>query len=92
MAIAAVRALPGKAGWLFASARVSATHTGKLFSAAILDHYGQTLNELREVGYLMYAKKQLSPYVRACVDRFSPERKTLTQRLLEKLRGKSPTE
>jgi hypothetical protein len=92
MAIAAVRALPEKAGWLFASARVGATHTGKLLSAVILDHYSQTLNELREVGYLTYAKKQLSPYVRACVDQFSPERKTLTQRLLEKVRRKPPAE
>ena len=86
MAVAAVRALPEKARWLTASARVGATHTGKLVSAAILDHYSQTLKELREVGYLTYAKRQLSPYLRACVDQFSPQRKTLTQRLLDKVR------
>ena len=88
MAVAAVRSLPEKAGWLFASARVGAAHTGKLVSAAILEHYSQTLNELREVGYLAYAKRQLSPYVRACVEQFSPERRTLTQRLLESIRRK----
>jgi len=88
MAISAVRALPAKAGWLFASARVGATHTGKLVSAAILDHYGQTLNELREVGYFAYARRQLSPYFRACVEQFSPRSRTLTQRLLDKLRRK----
>jgi hypothetical protein len=86
MAVAAVRALPEKARWLSASARVGATHTGKLVSAAILDHYSQTLKELREVGYLTYAKRQLSPYLRACVDQFSPQRKTLTQRLIDKVR------
>ena len=86
MAVAAVRALPDKARWLSASVRVGATHTGKLFSAAILDYYSQTLNELREVGYLTYAKRQLSPYVSACVDQFSPQRRTLTQRLLDRLR------
>jgi hypothetical protein len=55
-------------------------------ATALLDHYNETLNELREVGYLTYAKRQLSPYLRACVDQFSPERRTLTQRLLDKVR------
>jgi hypothetical protein len=86
MAVSAVRALPEKARWLSASARVGATHTGKLLSAAILDHYSQTLNELREVGYLAYAKRQLSPYLGACVNLFSPQRRTLTQRLIDKVR------
>jgi hypothetical protein len=88
MAISAVRALPGKARWLSASARVGATQTGKLVSAAILDHYTQTLNELRAVGYLTYAKRQLSPYVHACVEQFSQQKRTLTQRLIEKARKK----
>lgn len=86
MALSAVRALPGKARWLSASARVGARQTGKLVSTAILDHYTQTLNELRAVGYLTYAKRQLSPYVRACVEQFSPQKRTLTQRLLERAR------
>jgi hypothetical protein len=88
MAVSAVRALPEKARWLSASARVGATHTGKLVSTAILDHYTQTLNELREVGYLTYAKLQLSPYLSACVDLFAPGRRTLTQSLIEKMRKK----
>jgi hypothetical protein len=88
MALSAVRALPGKARWLSASARVGARQTGKLVSTAILDHYTRTLNELRAVGYLTYAKRQLSPYVRACVDQFSPQKRTLTQRLLERARRK----
>ena len=86
MAVSAVRALPEKARWLSASARVGATHTGKLLSAAILEHYSQTLKELREVGYLAYAKRQVSPYLRACVEQFSPHRRTLTQRLLDRMR------
>jgi hypothetical protein len=90
MAVSAVRALPDKARWLSASARVGATHAGKLVSTAILEHYTQTLNELREVGYLTYAKRQLSPYLSACVDLFAPERRTLTQRLIERLRKKPP--
>ena len=86
MAVSVVRSLPAKARWLSASARVGATHTGKLLSAALLEHYTQTLSELREVGYLTYAKRQLSPYLRACVDQFSPQRRTLTQRLLDRVR------
>jgi hypothetical protein len=84
MAVSAVRALPGKVRWLSASARVGATHTGKILSAAILDHYSQTLRELREVGYVTYARRQLSPYLRACVEQFSPQKRTLTQRLLHR--------
>jgi hypothetical protein len=84
LAVSAVRALPAGVRWLSASARVGATHTGKVLSAAILDHYSQTLRELREVGYVTYAKRQLSPYLRACIDQFSPERRTLTQRLLHR--------
>ena len=86
LAVSTVRAFPETARRLSSSARVGAKHTGKLLSQAILDHYEQTLAELRQVGYLTYAKRQLSPYVRACVDQFSPRRATLTQRLLAKAR------
>jgi hypothetical protein len=86
MALSAVRVLPSRVRWLSASARVGAKRTGKLVSAAILEHYSETLGELRSVGYLTYAKRQLSPYVRACVNQFSPRKRTLTQRLIEKAR------
>lgn len=84
MALSAIRALPRRARWLSASTRVGATHIGKLLSAAVLDHYSEMLTELREVGYVTYAKRQLSPYVRACVEQFSPQQRTLTQRLLNR--------
>ena len=84
LAVSTVRAFPGTARHLSASARVSAKHAGKLLSEAVLEHYEQTLSELRQVGYLTYAKRQLSPYVRACIDQFSPRRRTLTQRLLDR--------
>jgi hypothetical protein len=86
MAVSAVRTLPQRARVLSTSAFVGATHAGKLVSTAMLDHYTETLKELREVGYLAYAKRQLSPYLRACVDQFSPERRTLTQRLIDRVR------
>jgi hypothetical protein len=91
IALSTVRALPGKARWLSASARVGATRTGKLLGTTLLEHYKLTLGELREVGYLPYAKRQLSPYLRACVEQFSRERPTLTQRALDKLRSPRAT-
>ena len=89
MAIAAVRALPRRARWLSASTRVGATRAGRMLAADVLDGYSQTLNELREAGYLTYAKGQLSPYLRACVDQFSEQRLTLTQRLLARTRNRT---
>ncbi len=85
MAISASQALPGGARWLAASARAGAARTGHMFAAALLDHYRQTLSEIQQVGYLAYAGRQFRPYVRAAVDQFSPKRRTVTQRLLEKL-------
>jgi hypothetical protein len=88
MALSAARAVPEGVRWLSASARVGATRTGQIFAAALLDHYRQTLSEIRQVGYVSYAGRQLRPYLRACVQHFSPERTTVTQRFLEKLRSK----
>jgi hypothetical protein len=87
MAVAAVRALPSGVRWLSASARASAARTGQVFATALLDHYRQTLGEIQQVGYLTYAGRQFSPYVRAAVSQFSPQRRTLTQRLLEKVQS-----
>ena len=85
MAVSAARALPGGVRWLSTSARVGAARTGQVFAAALLDHYRQTLSEIQQVGYLTYAGRQFRPYVRAAADQFSPKRRTLTQRLLERL-------
>jgi hypothetical protein len=87
MAVAAVRALPDRALWLSSSTRVGAVRTGKLLAAAILADYSRTLHELREVGYINYARQQWSPYLRACVDRFSRRQRSLTERLIERIRN-----
>jgi hypothetical protein len=85
MAMSAVRAMPDGVRWISSSARVGATRTGQVFGAALLDHYRETLKELRDVGYLRYATRQLRPYLRASVRQFSPARPTLTERLVERL-------
>jgi hypothetical protein len=87
MAVAAVRALPDGVRWLSASARVGATRTGQIMAAALLDHYRQMLDEMRDVGYVTYAGRQFRPYLRAAAGQFSPSRRTLTQSVIEKLRS-----
>jgi hypothetical protein len=90
MALSTARAIPDGVRWMSASAVVGATRTGHIFSAALLDHYSQMLSEIRQVGYVTYAGRQLRPYVRAAAGQFSPTRRTLTQRLLEKLQWIRP--
>lgn len=95
MAVSAARSLPDGVRWISTSARIGATRTGQVFAAALLDHYRETLTEIRQTGYVAYASRQLSPYLRACLSQFSPKRRTLTERLIEKLptrrtRGEKP--
>jgi hypothetical protein len=73
--------------WLSASAVAGAGRTGRVVGEALLDHYRQTLDEVRQVGYAEYAGRQLTPYVRAAVAQFSPEQRTLTERILARLRS-----
>jgi hypothetical protein len=39
---------------------------------------------LREVGFLSYGVRQLTPYTQAALGAFSPERATLTGKLLDR--------
>ena len=84
LAVSAARALPDGVRWLSASAMVGATRTGQVFAGALLDHYKQTLDDIRQVGYATFASRQLRPYVRAAIGQFSPARATLTGRLLDR--------
>ena len=93
MALSALRSLPGNARWFYASARAGAARTGEIVAGGLLDHYKETLAEIRETGYAAFATRQFRPYVRAAVDQFSPKRDTLTERWLQKFRHvQSPTD
>ncbi len=85
LALSAVRELPERVRYLSASTRVGASRAGRVLGAALLDHYSRTLTDIREVGYATYAGRQLRPYLRAAVAQFSPRRRTLTERLVERL-------
>jgi hypothetical protein len=86
MAISAVRVLPDRARRLSSSTRVGAARSGKLLYGTVLEDYRNTLGELRQVGYVGYAKRQLSPYLRACVEQFSRRQRSLTERIIERVR------
>jgi hypothetical protein len=88
MAVSAVRSVPENARWLSATAGVAAARTGHVFATALLEHYRETLAEIQRTGYLTYATDQLRPYVHAAARQFSPEHRTLTERLLEKIEAR----
>jgi hypothetical protein len=84
LALSAAGKLPERVRWLSASARLAATHTGQMFAGALLDHYRQTLRDIRQIGFASYAVKQCRPYVRAAAGQFSPGRRTWTERLIDR--------
>ncbi len=86
MALSAARSVPDGVRWLSASARTGAGRTGKILAGSLIDHYRQTLNDIRQVGYVTYAGRQLQPYARAAVRQFEPSRPTITQRAIDKLK------
>jgi hypothetical protein len=86
MALTAARSAPDGLRWLSASARTGAGRTGQILGGALIDHYRQTLNDIRQVGYVTYAGRQLQPYARAAVRQFEPSRSTFTQRAIDKLK------
>ena len=49
-----------------------------------LDHYRDTLVEIRGVGVVAYWSRQFEPYLRAAAQQFSPGRRSLTERLLDR--------
>jgi hypothetical protein len=85
LAVSAVSELPERARVLSKSAALALGRSGTVLSAALLDHYRQSLKEIRDVGFLAYGSRQLAPYARAAISAFAPERETLTGRLLDRL-------
>jgi hypothetical protein len=85
LALSTIASVPDGLRWLSASAVATAGRTGRVVGGVLLDHYSQTLDEVRQVGYAEYASRQLGPYVKAAVAQFSPEQQTLTARLLNRM-------
>jgi hypothetical protein len=85
LAVAAVSQLPERARVLSKSAAIVLRHGGAAVSNALLDHYRQSLLELREAGFVRYGVRQLAPYTQAAIGAFHPTRETLTGKLLDRL-------
>jgi hypothetical protein len=86
LALSAVGRLPDQVRWLSVSAALAARHTGRVVASALLEDYALTLSDIRRTGYVRYAIRQARPYVRAAVRQYSPQRRTLTERLLDRFR------
>ena len=91
MAISAMKSVPEKARWLSASAGSAARKTGTIVAAILLEDYRSSLRQIRETGYVRYAVEQFRPYLSAAVSQFSPQRQSLTERLISRAaRRKKP--
>jgi hypothetical protein len=88
LAVAAIRGLPGSVRRASAITSIGARRAGQVVGQALLDHYTETLADIRRVGYTAYARRQLTPYVRAAATQFSPDHPTLTERWLARFGGK----
>jgi hypothetical protein len=84
MALSALRELPENVRWLSRAARVSSRRTGEMLASGLLEHYRQSLKEIRDVGYLRYCLRELGPYLRGAVRQFSTNRVSTTERLLSR--------
>lgn len=82
MALSAVARFPERAYWLSRSARIAGERTGHVLAGPLLDHYGRTLTELRELGFARYWITQFRPYLRTAAAQFSPGKGSWTQRVL----------
>ena len=87
MALSAIVAIPRKARWLSASARLAVGKTSSVVAGVLLDHYRSTLKQIRETGYVRHAVHQFRPYLYGAAMQFSPKRRTLTEQLLQKKRS-----
>jgi hypothetical protein len=84
MALSALRAAPGGLRWLTASTKVGTATAGQVLAAALLEDYRRTLDGIRHTGFVAYGTRQLRPYLHAAAAQFSPARRTLTERLMDR--------
>jgi hypothetical protein len=85
LAVSAVSELPERVRVLSKSAAVVLRHGGAAFAGALLEHYRQSLSEVRTAGFLRYGARQLAPYTQAALAAFAADRETLTGRLFDRL-------
>ncbi|MCL4796707.1 MAG: hypothetical protein KJZ84_19240 [Bryobacteraceae bacterium] len=84
MALSVVTRLPGQFVWLGKSTRAAARRASQLLSVNILDHYTQTLQEIRHEGLLPWWTREFRPYLAGAARAFHPGKRTFTDRLLRR--------
>ena len=87
MAISAARSFPVGVRWFSASVAAGAKRTGAVWGAVLLDHYRETLLEMRQTGYLAYSWRQLAPYIAASAGQFAPAHPTITERIVRRIQS-----
>ena len=84
MAVSTVAEIPANVLWLSKAARSAARRTGQVLGENILDHYIATLAAISAQGFAAYWAAEFRPYLRGAAEQFAPEKRTLTERLLNR--------
>ncbi len=85
LALSAATAVPRRARLLSRSATLALHRSGTVLAGSLLDHYRESLAELKKTGFLRYGIRQLTPYTHAALGAFAPRRETTTSTFLDKL-------
>lgn len=89
IALATIRQVPENARWLSSAVRTGSRRTGEVLARGLLDHYGATLGEIRQTGYVRYWLREFRPYLTGAIQQFSPSRCSSTERLRARRRVQS---
>lgn len=82
LALSTMRRVPANVLWLSRAAKSAAMRTGKVLGEAVLDHYVDTLAEIRRAGFLAYWAQEFQPYLRGAAEQFAPGKVSSTERFL----------
>lgn len=83
LALDVLTSVPRGVTWLGRSARVAGRRTATVVSAALLDHYAETLAAIRRQGLTAWWGEQFRPYLAGAARQFSPRKSTWTERWLK---------
>jgi hypothetical protein len=84
MAISTVAHVPADLLWLSRAARSAVKRTGRVLGEALLDHYVDTLREIRETGFAAYWSREFRPYLRAAAGQFAAGKISSTEKVLRR--------
>jgi hypothetical protein len=58
--------------------------TGQFFAQGLLDHYENTIKEIRDAGFVVYWTREFRPYLHAAAKQFSASHRSLTEQWLDR--------